>query len=164
MLTYNKNNINVFNWVFSYIQRKIKLNILHLGGEDINNIIKFKENDHYVLAVEENDILFKEIKENLKIPSFHSNIESIDSLETETRFDLIWAYDSLENYSYRNLYNILKNIQLLLKKDSLFYACIKKNNKSIPSLIHIMHHFNYINIDNYFEKERELNHFIFKKT
>ncbi len=125
----------LFNWLYKYIKNKICLDCF--SGSGILGIECLSNNAKYVIFLEKNYKIFKNIKKNINnINNLNYKIININSLiwlkkKNKIKFDLIFLDPP---YKMTNLLNkcikIIENNNLL-KKNSLIYIETYKKNKNI---------------------------------
>lgn len=140
---------------------KSQINILQLENTIPNQIKEVKKEGHYILAIDSNHDNIVNLKsENINNHLFFNPL-SIDSLETDIKFDAIFIDDV--NLSIENILKITKSITLLLKKSGFICLSFQTSSSYLRAIIDSLESRNILNFDSFYDNEKSTVYLLFKK-
>lgn len=140
---------------------KSQINILQLENTIPNQINEVKKEGHYILAIDSNHDNIVNLKsENINNHLFFNPL-SIDSLETNIKFDAIFIDDV--NLSIENILKITKSITLLLKKSGVICFSFQTSSSYLKAIIDSLESRNILNFDSFYDNEKNTVYLLFKK-
>jgi hypothetical protein len=140
---------------------KSRINTLQLENTIPNQINDVIKNGHYILAIDSNHENILNLKSENISDSLFFNPLSIDSLETNIKFDAILIDDV--NLSIDNILKIIKSITLLLKKSGIICFSFKTTSSYLKTIIENLEKRNIFNFDSFYDKEKEVVYLLFEK-
>ena len=140
---------------------KSQINILQLENTIPNQINEVKKEGHYILAIDSNHDNIVNLKsENINNHLFFNPL-SIDSLETNIKFDAIFIDDV--NLSIENILKITKSITLLLKKSGVICFSFQTSSSYLKAIIDSLESRNILNFDSFYDNDKNTVYLLFKK-
>lgn len=157
------NEIVTFNplvWISEQFNQR-KLNIIQIEDTIPNQINEAKKSGHYILALDSNQNNIIKLKEENINTSLFLNSLSLDSLETNIKFDAVLINDI--DFSAENILKILRSIILLLKSSGIICFSLNASSNNLNPIISVFEKRKIFNFDSYYDKERNVVYLLFKK-
>ena len=151
---------NPLIWISEQFSKR-RINILQLENTIPNQINDVIKSGHYILAIDSNHENILNLKSENIADSLFFNPLSIDSLETNIKFDAILIDDV--NLSIDNILKIIKSITLLLKKSGIICFSFKTTSSYLKTIIETLEKRNIFNFDSFYDKEKEVVYLLFEK-